>query len=134
MHVFFSVWVFFHDHSRITGLQGKGEVISLTPLCDFHPLHRHLDISRAITTESSRLHIGSSRTRFISTVGLFLEFVAGLQLPFSWHFLIFLKTPSACCCWKKYFEIIFILIFKHTVPSNLSIFSGEYKARSLFTE
>ena len=133
MHVFFSVWVFFHDHSRITGLQGKGEVISLTPLYDFHPLHRHLDITRAITTESSHLHIGSSRTRFISTVGLFLQFVAGLQLPFSWHFLIFLKTPSACCCWKKYFEIIFILISKHTVPSNLSIFSGECRARSLFT-
>ena len=27
----FSIWVFFRDHSRITGLQGKGEVISLTP-------------------------------------------------------------------------------------------------------
>ena len=23
-HIFFSIWVFFHDHSRITGLQGKG--------------------------------------------------------------------------------------------------------------
>ena len=22
---FFSIWVFFHNHSRITGLQGKGE-------------------------------------------------------------------------------------------------------------
>ena len=29
----------------------------------FHPLHRHLDISRKITTESSPLHIASSRTR-----------------------------------------------------------------------
>ena len=29
----------------------------------FHPLHRHLDISRAITAESSPLHIASSRTR-----------------------------------------------------------------------
>ena len=28
---FFSIWVFFHEHSRITGLQGKGEGISLTP-------------------------------------------------------------------------------------------------------
>ena len=133
MHVFFFCLGFlsrpFKNHR--TAKERRGH--SLTPLYDFHPLHKHLDISRAITTESSRLHIGSSRTRFISTVGLFLQFVAGLQLPFSWHFLIFLKTPSACCCWKKYFEIIFILISKHTVPSNLSIFSGECRARSLFT-
>ena len=62
-YIFFSIWVFFHDHSRITGLQGKGEGISVTPHYHFHPLHRHLDISRAITAESSPLHIASSRTR-----------------------------------------------------------------------
>ena len=60
---FFSIWVFFHEHSRITGLQEKGEGIYLTPHYHFHPLHRHLDISRVITAESSPLHIGSSRTR-----------------------------------------------------------------------
>ena len=56
---FFPICVFFHEHSRITGLQENGEGISLTP----HQLHRHLDISWAITTESSPLHIASSRTR-----------------------------------------------------------------------
>ena len=35
----------------------KGEAISLTPLYHFRPLHRHLDITRAITAESSPLHI-----------------------------------------------------------------------------
>ena len=60
---FFSIWVFFHEHSRFTGQQGKGEGIYLTPLCHFHPLHRHLDISRAIAAESSPLHIAGSRTR-----------------------------------------------------------------------
>ena len=60
---FFSIWVFFRNRSRITGLQGKGEGISLKPHYYFHPLHRHLDINRAITAESSPLHIGSSRTR-----------------------------------------------------------------------
>ena len=60
---FFSIWVFFHKHSRFTGKQGKGEGIYLTPLYHFHPLHRHLDISRAITAESSPLHIADSRTR-----------------------------------------------------------------------
>ena len=62
-NVFVFIWVFFHDHSRITGLQGKREGISLTPHYHFHPLHRHLDISRAITADSSPLHIGSSRAR-----------------------------------------------------------------------
>ena len=56
-------WVSFHNHSRITVLQGKGEDISLTPHYHFHPLHKHLDISGAITAESSSLHIGSTRTR-----------------------------------------------------------------------
>ena len=60
---FLFIWVFFHELSQITGLQGKGESISLTPHYHFHPLHRHLDISRAITAESSPLHIASSRTR-----------------------------------------------------------------------
>ena len=59
----FFIWVFFHVHSRITGLQGKGESISLTPHYHFHPLHRHLDINQAITAESSPLHIGSNRTQ-----------------------------------------------------------------------
>ena len=59
----FSLLVFFYKQSRITGQQGKGEGISLTPHCHFHPLHRHLDISREITAESSPLHIASSRTR-----------------------------------------------------------------------
>ena len=60
---FFNIWVFFHEHSRITGLQGKAEGISLTSRYRFHPLYRHLDISWAITAESSPLHIASSRTR-----------------------------------------------------------------------
>ena len=54
---FFSTWVFFHEHSRFTGQQGKEEGIYLTPLYHFQPLHIHLDISRAITAGSSPLHI-----------------------------------------------------------------------------
>ena len=59
----FSIWVFFHEHSRFTGQRGKGEGIYLTPLYHFHPLDGHLDISRAITAESSPLHIARSRNR-----------------------------------------------------------------------
>ena len=42
---------------------GEGEAISLTPLYHFHPLRRHLEISRAINAESSPLNIVSSRVR-----------------------------------------------------------------------
>ena len=59
---FFSIWLFFLKHSPITGLQGKGEGISVTPHYHFHLLHIHLDISWAITAESSLLHIASSQT------------------------------------------------------------------------
>ena len=37
------------------------EAISLPPLYHFHPLHRQLDISWAITADNSPLHIASSR-------------------------------------------------------------------------
>ena len=60
---FFSLWVLFHERSQFTGQQGKWEGIYLTSFNHFHPLHIHLDISRAITAESSPLHIASSRTR-----------------------------------------------------------------------
>ena len=60
---FFSILVFFQEHSRITGLQGNGEGISLTPHYHFHPFYRHLGIIRAIAAGGSPLHIASSRTR-----------------------------------------------------------------------
>ena len=41
----------------------KGGGRSVVPHYHFHPLHRHLDISRAITAESSPPHIASRRTR-----------------------------------------------------------------------
>ena len=60
---FFSIWIFFHEHSIFTGQQGKGEGVFLTPLYHFQSLHRHLGISRAITADSSPLYIACSRTR-----------------------------------------------------------------------
>ena len=40
LDIFLSVLVFFHKHSRMTGMQGKG--IQLSPHYHFHPLLRHL--------------------------------------------------------------------------------------------
>ena len=65
---FFSV--LFHDHSRITGLHEKGEGIHLTPHCHFYPFHRHLDISEAVTAESSPMHIGS---KWLITKSVFFD-------------------------------------------------------------
>ena len=57
---FFTSWFF----SRTSAIQdSRWEAISLTPLYHLHPLRRHLDICRAITVESSPLHIATSRTR-----------------------------------------------------------------------
>ena len=61
--IFFSMWVFFHEHSRFTGHYGEWEAISLTPLYHLQPLHRHLNISQVITAERSPLHIASRRTQ-----------------------------------------------------------------------
>ena len=61
--LFFSMWVFFHEHWWITGLQGKGRAFHYLLTTPFHPLHRHLDISGTMTAESLPLHIASSRTR-----------------------------------------------------------------------
>ena len=52
----FSIWVFCHEHSRITGLQGGGEELPPAPQTLTH-------ISQAITAGSSPLHVASSRTR-----------------------------------------------------------------------
>ena len=59
---FFSIWVFFHKHSRFTGQQGQEEGIYLTPLHHIHPLNRRLGISQAINAEGSLLHIANSWT------------------------------------------------------------------------
>ena len=58
--VFFFYLGFLSRTFTIHGTAGKGEGIYLLPVYHFHPLHRHLDITRAITAESSPLHIAYS--------------------------------------------------------------------------
>ena len=62
-YLFFSIWVFFHEHSQITWMQGKWEGISLTPHHNFYLLRRHLDINQALTAGRSPLLLASSQTR-----------------------------------------------------------------------
>ena len=54
---------FFSREFMIHRTVEEGKAISLTPLHHFHPFHRHLDIFRVITAESSLLSIGSSPNR-----------------------------------------------------------------------
>ena len=54
---FFSTWTFFQEHSRITGLAGKGEgynsLKALTLFHYLHLLHRYLDIYRVFTSKNN---------------------------------------------------------------------------------
>ena len=105
------MWVFFHENSRITGLQGKGEGISLTPHYHFHPLHRHLDISRVITAGSSLLRIVSSRTRtgnlwFPSALKVFIQLFAFI------HYVNIWLLHWAC----------FTFFFDHNIEQNVLLF------------
>ena len=81
------IWVFFHKHSWFTEQQGKGEAIFLTPLYHFHPLHRHLDISRVVTAESSPLHIAISQARTRN-----LWFPSPFSIVTSWYNKMTLKA------------------------------------------
>ena len=58
------MWVFFHEHSRSTGLQGKGEGISLSFAC-----------LRLLTSENLRLET-TKMTRWFAliSIGLFYFF------------------------------------------------------------
>ena len=99
--IFFSIWVFFYKHSQITGLQ------------DFHLLLRHLDISRAITVQSSPLHIASSQTRtsnlwFLSTNRLSLSYA-----PLYTSYTIIKKVVSV----EKLFIMIILFMSCLSKPS-----------------
>ena len=63
---FFSVWFSFTNIHDLQDSRGRGWLFLPRPLSllfYFHLLHRHLDISRAITIESLPLHIASNRSR-----------------------------------------------------------------------
>ena len=61
--LFFSIWLFFHEHLRFSEQEGKWETIYLTPLYHFRSFHRQLDISCTITADSSPLYIANSRSQ-----------------------------------------------------------------------
>lgn len=60
---FYYLGFLFYKHSRMTGLQGKEEGISLTPHYHFHPPHGSLDNGWPIAAGNSTLHIAIKLTR-----------------------------------------------------------------------
>ena len=75
--------------------------VLLTPLYHFNPLQGHLNICRAITAESSPLHIASSRTRtgnlwFWSASCWPLSYVPFLGVPGAWYVNSFAFSVLIC--------------------------------------
>ena len=92
--------------SRFRVQHGKGEAISITPPYHFHLPHWHLDISGAITAESSPLHIASSRTRtgnlcFLSTS------CWPLSQALKTYFKLFFWDPPCLGVLAQYFHLDF---------------------------
>ena len=93
---FFSIRVFFHNYSWITGLQGKEEGISLTPHHQFYLLHRQLDISWMIPTENPPLldsnwkplvsECKSLTTKLCAQKIIFFINIDTMLEPFFWYF------------------------------------------------
>ena len=59
LFVFFLSGFYITEYSWFTGQQEKEEVISLPTFYHFHLLHMQLDITPAMTVESSPLHIAA---------------------------------------------------------------------------
>ena len=70
-----------HESQDCTGRRARGGGISLTPHYFFHSLHRHLDISWAITVQSLPLHIANSWT---PTGNLWFPSASCYPLSYAW--------------------------------------------------
>ena len=78
---FFSIWVFSHDHSRIPGLEGKGEGISLTPHYHFHPLN-----SKLFYKASENAELQTSSGAVVLWLSLLHNFIQqGLNSGWNWN-------------------------------------------------
>ena len=103
---------------------GNGEGIYLTPLYHFHPLHRHLDISRAIIAERSPLLKASSRTQTGN-----LWFPSASCWPLSFAYFLGLSRE------KLYSKIVFryaqYLLNRKCFLTNFTKLKGEHMSLNL---
>ena len=122
LRLFFSMWVFFHVHSQITGMQGKEKGISFTPDYHFHPFHRHLDISwgdycRELTSaHSHQLDLNrkplvfkhKSLTTKLSSLRLCIHHTSVYIMHKHW---ISADNMFSYFCCRQFFRIIFTSIY-----------------------
>ena len=73
---------------------------SLTPLCHSHPLHRYLDISRAITKEILPLQSVGKRTGTGNPPSYALLLYA-IEHDWNWLKLVFFPKSICKLLWKK---------------------------------
>ena len=125
--------VFFSETFTIHRTAGEGEAISLTPLYHCHPLHRHLDISRAITAESSPLHIASSRT---GTGKLWFSVLTtslrALFKSINRFFKYWPKIELLQECIKRKKDCVYVYARKNHIK-KLNIFSDTKMSRKAYT-
>ena len=107
--------------------RGRGRAFLFTPHYYFHPLHRHLDISRAITAESSPVIVYSSigiKSNFFRFFRSFDCILPLMQIPVKtcsvkFHALCiktfgnsakFSLMVASTCSWIKAREIVFFFL------------------------
>ena len=98
--------------------RGRWETTFLTPFYHFHPLHRHLDISQAITAESSPPHIGRSLDQVEPLVFEHKLLTTELRLH------LFMICGNSLC-----FPLNLNLAYK-TLELGLSLFNERIKANT----
>ena len=123
---FFSFFNFLSGFSfttihNFTGLQGKGEGISLTPLYHFHPLHGHLDVSRAITADSSPLPnflVVTCKTNFQK-----YHLISHLEIIFSIRLLECFHLFSLCKYARiRVFSVSYIFLIRENKGQRKPVF------------
>ena len=125
LQFFFSIWVFFHDHSQFIGRQEKWEVIYLTVIYHVYPLCSYLNISRATKAETSLPHIASCRTRttnfdYCTPLQLFIKYKTSSEQQYCRYFYL--------QAWLS--EQLLSLLFRRIC--SLNFFSKHHLLSSIF--
>ena len=127
---FLSGFSFTNIHDSHTGQQGKREAISLSPLYHFHLLHKHLEISWAITADHMwslkvLLDLDALSYALKCMLTLFLLCLMQTKLKSDWFVVCFkffsnllvltrnLFLPNHIDLWMVLFLLFFVAFFQY---------------------
>ena len=111
---FFSIWIFFQEHSQFTGNQRKEEAISLTPPYHYHPLHKHLEVAGWFLQRAhlcTRQQAESNRKPWVSERKL-------------------LNTSGGCFC---AFYKFYCCLLTHSIPETRKASLSKLKVEPFFS-